>query len=105
MKVKLLSIKGSWREVANSANTTIHMEAGDKEPSSQFQEEGFVNWPLKKRGKHGNRYWNKSKTRNLNCTEHVCLIVFIADGVMNINHAVITKPKYIKKNLNNTAAV
>ena len=37
MKVKILKIKGTWREVADSANTTIHLEAGDKEPSSKWK--------------------------------------------------------------------
>ena len=34
MFVKLLGVKGTWREVANAARTTIHMEEGTKEPSS-----------------------------------------------------------------------
>ena len=29
--------KGTWREVADSANTTIHREAGEKEPSSKWK--------------------------------------------------------------------
>ena len=37
MKVKILKIKGTWREVADSANTTIHLEAGEKEPSSKWK--------------------------------------------------------------------
>lgn len=37
MTVKILGIKGTWREVADSANTTIHLEAGDKEPSSKWK--------------------------------------------------------------------
>jgi len=35
--VKLLGIKGTWREAADSANTTVHMEAGEKEPSSKWK--------------------------------------------------------------------
>jgi len=34
---KLIRVKGTWREVANSANTTIHFEAGEKEPSSKWK--------------------------------------------------------------------
>jgi len=37
MKAKLLKIKSTWRDVADSANTTIHMEAGEKEPSSKWK--------------------------------------------------------------------
>jgi len=37
MKVKLLSIKGSWREVADAARTTIGLEAGTGEPSSSWR--------------------------------------------------------------------
>lgn len=37
MKVDFLGIKGTWREVADSANTTINKEAGTKEPSSQWK--------------------------------------------------------------------
>jgi hypothetical protein len=37
MRVKLLGIKGTWREVADSANTTIHLEAGEKEPSPKWK--------------------------------------------------------------------
>jgi len=33
MEAKLLGIKGTWREVANSANTTVSLEAGEKQPS------------------------------------------------------------------------
>lgn len=33
MKVEYLGTKGTWREVADSANTTISKEAGTKEPS------------------------------------------------------------------------
>ncbi len=36
MKVDLLGIKGNWREVANSARTTIHKEAGEGKPSSAW---------------------------------------------------------------------
>lgn len=37
LKVNLLGIKGTWREVANSANTTINQESGTKEPSSKWK--------------------------------------------------------------------
>jgi thymidylate synthase ThyX len=37
MKVKLIGIKGNWREVANSANTTINKEEGIKEPSKNWK--------------------------------------------------------------------
>jgi hypothetical protein len=37
MRCKLIKIKGTWRQVADSANTTIHREAGTKEPSSQWK--------------------------------------------------------------------
>lgn len=37
MFVKFLGAKGTWREVANSANTTINKEAGIKEPSSLWK--------------------------------------------------------------------
>lgn len=37
MKVQFLKIKGTWRDVADSANTTISREAGNKEPSSDWK--------------------------------------------------------------------
>ena len=37
MRAKFIGTKGTWREVADSANTTIHMEAGEKEPSSKWK--------------------------------------------------------------------
>ena len=37
MRVNFLGTKGTWREVANSCNTTIHKEAGEKEPSSLWK--------------------------------------------------------------------
>lgn len=37
MKVELLGSKGTWREVANSANTTINHGIGTKEPSSKWK--------------------------------------------------------------------
>ena len=37
MKVKLIELLGSWRGVADSANTTIHREAGEKEPPSSWK--------------------------------------------------------------------
>ena len=37
MKVKLLGIKGTWREVADAARTTIGLEAGTGEPSSSWK--------------------------------------------------------------------
>jgi hypothetical protein len=37
MKVLLKGIKGTWREIADAARTTIHMEGGTKEPSSKWK--------------------------------------------------------------------
>jgi hypothetical protein len=37
MRAILLGTKGTWREVADSANTTIHKEAGLKEPPSLWK--------------------------------------------------------------------
>lgn len=37
LKVEFLGSKGTWRDVADSANTTINKEAGTKEPSSQWK--------------------------------------------------------------------
>ena len=37
MRAELISIKGTWREVANSANTTINKETGTKEPSETWK--------------------------------------------------------------------
>jgi len=37
VKVNFLGIKGTWREVADSANTTIQREAGNKEPSTGWK--------------------------------------------------------------------
>lgn len=37
MKVNFLGVKGTWREVANAARTTIHQEAGNGEPSSNWK--------------------------------------------------------------------
>ncbi|WP_160693148.1 thymidylate synthase ThyX [Clostridium sp. C2-6-12] len=37
MKVKFLGKRGSWRDVADSARTTINKEAGEKEPSSNWK--------------------------------------------------------------------
>ncbi len=37
MRVEFLGVKGTWREVADSANTTINKEAGTKEPSSTWK--------------------------------------------------------------------
>jgi len=37
MKVEILGINGTWRDIANSANTTINKEAGDKEISSAWK--------------------------------------------------------------------
>jgi hypothetical protein len=37
MKVEFLGIRGSWRDVADAARTTIHREAGEKEPSSEWK--------------------------------------------------------------------
>ena len=37
MFVKLLKIVGTWRDIANSARTTIGQEAGEGEPSSEWK--------------------------------------------------------------------
>jgi len=37
MEAKILGIKGTWREIADSANTTVHKEAGTKVPSSKWK--------------------------------------------------------------------
>lgn len=37
MSVEFFGTRGTWREVADSANTTINKEAGTKEPSSQWK--------------------------------------------------------------------
>lgn len=37
MYINLLNIKGNWREIANSCNTTILKESCIKEPSSQWK--------------------------------------------------------------------
>lgn len=37
MTVKFIGTKGTWREVADSANTTVNKEAGEKEPSSKWK--------------------------------------------------------------------
>lgn len=37
MYVKFLGVKGTWREIANSANTTINKEEGEREPSSRWK--------------------------------------------------------------------
>jgi len=37
VRVEFLGRKGTWREVANSANTTIHKDSGIKEPSSDWK--------------------------------------------------------------------
>ena len=37
MKVRFLGIRGSWRDVADSARTTINKEEGEKEPSSNWK--------------------------------------------------------------------
>lgn len=37
MKVSFLGIRGSWKDVVNSARTTIHIEHGEKEPSSNWK--------------------------------------------------------------------
>jgi hypothetical protein len=37
IKVKFIGIKGTWREIANSANTTINRIEGEKEPSSKWK--------------------------------------------------------------------
>jgi hypothetical protein len=37
MDVKLIKVKGTWRDVADAARTTIGMEAGTNEPSSNWK--------------------------------------------------------------------
>lgn len=37
MRVQFMGTKGTWREIANSANTTINKEAGTKEPSGKWK--------------------------------------------------------------------
>lgn len=37
MYARLMNVKGTWREVANSARTTINMEEGSKEPSASWK--------------------------------------------------------------------
>ena len=37
MKVELINIKGTWKEVLNRARTTVHKEELDKEPSNNFK--------------------------------------------------------------------
>jgi len=37
MRVEYLGTKGTWREVADAARTTINKEPGSKEPSSQWK--------------------------------------------------------------------
>lgn len=37
MKVQFLGIRGSWTDIVNSARTTINMEHGEKEPSSNWK--------------------------------------------------------------------
>ena len=37
MQAELISIKGTWRDVADCANTTIHKSEGIDEPSSQWK--------------------------------------------------------------------
>jgi len=37
MKLEFLGIKGSWREVADSANTTVNKESGEKDPTSKWK--------------------------------------------------------------------
>lgn len=37
MRVQFKKVKGTWREIADSARTTIHMGEGTKEPSSTWK--------------------------------------------------------------------
>lgn len=37
MELKFLGARGTWRDAADSANTTVNREAGTKEPSSQWK--------------------------------------------------------------------
>ncbi len=38
MDVKLINIKGDWKEVVNRARTTVHKEELNKEPSNDFKQ-------------------------------------------------------------------
>ena len=37
MKIKTLEIKGTWREVADAARTTVNLDKGTKEPSAVWK--------------------------------------------------------------------
>ena len=37
MKIKFLKVKGTWREVADAARTTIRLDEGTKEPSPKWK--------------------------------------------------------------------
>jgi len=37
VKVEILKIKGTWRDIADACNTTIGKEAGEKEPSDNWK--------------------------------------------------------------------
>ena len=37
MKVEILKVNGTWRDIADACNTTIGLEAGDKEPSDKWK--------------------------------------------------------------------
>jgi hypothetical protein len=37
VKAKLLDIKGTWRQIADAARTTIHKDAGENEPPSEWK--------------------------------------------------------------------
>lgn len=37
MRVELLSVKGTWRDIADACNTTIGIDPGDKEPSEKWK--------------------------------------------------------------------
>lgn len=37
MNVKILDVKGTWRNIADAARTTIGMDAGDKEPTPEWR--------------------------------------------------------------------
>ena len=37
MRVEILSVKGTWRDIADACNTTIGIDPGDKEPSDKWK--------------------------------------------------------------------
>lgn len=60
MEVKFIRIKGTWREIADSARTTVHKEPGKKEPSSIWKRKMLLaeHSPIR-------QLWIKTKWYNL----------------------------------------